>query len=55
MTDLPFTLFERRNVGTQGAILFRRNREHEKRVISTLRFREHPAWSSFDSSYRVEA
>ena len=53
MTD--FTLFERRNVGTQGAILFRRNREHEKRVISTLRFREHPAWSQHHCPYRVEA
>lgn len=55
MTDeLLQTPFERRNAGPQGAILLRVNREHEKRCIVTIRFREHPAWSQHNCPYRIE-
>lgn len=52
--ELPFSPFERRNVGPHGAILLRRNREHEKRCISTLRFRQHPAWSQHTCAITIE-
>jgi hypothetical protein len=47
-------IFERRNVGPQGAILLRRNVAHEKRCVSTLRYREHPLWSEHVCGLRVE-
>lgn len=45
--------FERRNVGPQGAILLRHNRAHEKRCVSTLRYRQHPAWSQHNCGFEV--
>lgn len=36
-------------------ISFRRDDEHEARVLLAWKRREHPAWSQHASGYRVEA
>ena len=51
--DLILSPFDREVIGAKGHILARRNREHEKAVVSAIRHRDHPGWSSMGPAVRV--
>jgi hypothetical protein len=51
--ELILCPFERSVIGPQGAILLRRHERHARLCSDAIRRRNHPAWSSLRTDYRV--
>ncbi len=53
MDELHMDPFERWIAGLRGTVLVRRHRQHVDHCRTVIARREHPAWSSQDTTFEV--